>query len=93
MSGEHTTQLLFAAEATPLRDVLDPVVGFLERPTCRVNTDAFNRASRWPLARLGVAAGKIAGTHADSLRESLDTQIGSQMLGDPTFQLSERVAR
>src|SRR5262245_39835418 len=93
MPREHGTELFFTAEAAPSCDGLDSVVGFLERPPCRVDADAFNRA-RWRLvAGLGVAAREIAGTHADAFREALDTQIGGQMLGYPAFQLSERVIR
>ena len=36
MPREHTAQLLITAQATPSRDVLDSVVGFLEGPACRV---------------------------------------------------------
>jgi hypothetical protein len=80
MPREHTTPLLFTTEATSSADVLDSAVGFLEGPPCRVDTNAFNRAGRSPLACLGVAAGEIAGTHSDAFREALDTQIGGQML-------------
>jgi hypothetical protein len=90
MPREHTTQLLFAAEATPSRDVLDSVAGFLEGPACRVDTYAFNGAGRCPLACLSVAAGEIAGTHADAVREALDTQVGGQMRGDPMCRLETR---
>src|SRR5262245_24366162 len=86
-------QVFLAGESAAPGDVLDSIVGLLERTSCGVDANAFNR-SRWTaLTRLSVAAGKIARTHAGALGETFDAKIGGQVLRYPAFQPCERVAR
>src|SRR5215831_8633933 len=86
-------QVFLPGESATPRDVLNSIVGLLERTSCGIDANAFNR-SRWTsLARFSVAAGEIARTHTCALCETFDAKIGGQVLRDPAFQLRERVAR
>src|SRR5262245_45054228 len=93
MSGKCRPQVFFAGESAAPRDVLNSVVGLLESASCGIDANAFNRSRRTALARLSVATGEIAGTHAGPLGETFDAKIGGRVLRDPAFQLTERVAR
>ena len=92
MSRERTAQLLFVAESASSSDRIDSVVGLFERAPGGVDPEALHRSRRGPLADLSVAAGEIAGAHAGTLRETLDSKVLGQVLGDPAFQVSERIA-
>src|SRR5262249_2019067 len=71
MSRKHTTQLFFAVEAAAPCNVVDSVVRLFEGPACRLDANAFNGTGRCALACVGIAAGEIAGTHPDPLRQML----------------------
>jgi hypothetical protein len=70
-------------------NLVDSVVVFLECPPCDLDAECVHRAGSRTLARLCVATGEVAGTHADALGQTLDPEIGRQVLGDPPFQLAE----
>jgi len=93
MSCKRRAQVFFAGESATPRDLLDSVVGLLERTSCGIDAHAFNRSGWTLFARLSVAAGEISGTHAGALCEAFNTKIGGQVFRDPAFQLSKRVAR
>jgi hypothetical protein len=79
------------AEATGTRHLLQIAITFFELATCSFHSQVCDELRRGRADFLRKNTREIPWTHCDSIRELLDPQVITKMLGDPGLEIAENL--